>query len=242
MRLDARSIQAVDRAIRVAEDSARENQFLGYDDAWPAADAARDAEAAADAAWDAEAAARDARDAAAARAAEAAAGAARAARAARDAAWAAGDAPWDAARAAEAAAWVAGDAVGGAAGAAAQSDISKLSSLKLGDFPELGDPVDPSESGPLGPLWPGGIPELLKSIRDEEETSKRVEAPPSEAEPERLVLEAEVSEFADTEQVAGALADLCYALNAYHIAAAGNGLVIDDWHILVPKPTPVGTR
>jgi len=55
-------------------------------------------------------------------------------------------------------------------------------------------------------------------------------------------LEAEVDEFADTEEVADALANLCYALNAYHIAAGGNGLAIDEWRILVPKSRPVGAR
>ena len=48
--------------------------------------------------------------------------------------------------------------------------------------------------------------------------------------------------FADTKVVAGALADLRYALNAYRIAAGGNGRVINDWQIRVPKTILVGTR
>jgi hypothetical protein len=51
-----------------------------------------------------------------------------------------------------------------------------------------------------------------------------------------------VGEFAETEEVAEALANLCFALNAYHIAAGGSGLVIDDWEIRVPESIPVGTR
>jgi hypothetical protein len=33
-------------------------------------------------------------------------------------------------------------------------DLQKLLGLDLGSFPELGGPLDPSEAGPLGPLWP----------------------------------------------------------------------------------------
>ncbi len=37
---------------------------------------------------------------------------------------------------------------------AEQADYAKLLTLALGSFPESGVPVDPSESGPLGPVWP----------------------------------------------------------------------------------------
>lgn len=36
----------------------------------------------------------------------------------------------------------------------AAEDLRKLQGLKLGHYPEAGDPVDPSPDGPLGPLWP----------------------------------------------------------------------------------------
>ena len=39
--------------------------------------------------------------------------------------------------------------------AAARMDFSRLRGLGLGRFPEWGEPIDPSENGPLGPLWPG---------------------------------------------------------------------------------------
>jgi hypothetical protein len=38
--------------------------------------------------------------------------------------------------------------------AASRSDFSQLRGLGLGRFPEPGEPIDPSEDGPLGPLWP----------------------------------------------------------------------------------------
>jgi len=81
-----------------------------------------------------------ARAANAARAADVAAAAAAAAEAAEDTARAA----WDTGRA--------------AARAAARGDLQRLRALKLGRPRTLGQPIDPAEGGPLGPLWPGGAP------------------------------------------------------------------------------------
>ncbi len=41
----------------------------------------------------------------------------------------------------------------GRAAVAAKFDYNRLLQLKLGTFPEMGQPVDCTESGPLGPLW-----------------------------------------------------------------------------------------
>lgn len=41
--------------------------------------------------------------------------------------------------------------------AALRADYERLVSLGLGEFPKLGPAVDPSEAGPLGPLWPDGV-------------------------------------------------------------------------------------
>ena len=122
-------------------------------DAQNAADAARNAasatvartaepDKAVDAALDAANRAVDAED--AARAAAAAARTADAEDAAR--------AAFDAARAA--------DANGAAADAAdaARADFEQLTNLKLGKRSELGEPIDLSDNGPLGPLWPTGEP------------------------------------------------------------------------------------
>jgi hypothetical protein len=42
--------------------------------------------------------------------------------------------------------------------AALHTDLVKLLALAGGTSADLGPPVDPSESGPLGPLWPAGMP------------------------------------------------------------------------------------
>jgi hypothetical protein len=42
--------------------------------------------------------------------------------------------------------------------AALHTDLQKLLSLGHGTCEDLGPPVDPSEGGPLGPLWPAGTP------------------------------------------------------------------------------------
>jgi len=41
-----------------------------------------------------------------------------------------------------------------AARPAARREFDYLSKMELGDFPELGQTIDPSENGPLGPFWP----------------------------------------------------------------------------------------
>ncbi|MBV8267584.1 MAG: hypothetical protein JO252_14765 [Planctomycetaceae bacterium] len=124
----------------------------------------------ADAAADAAAARADAARADAARAdaeAAVAAKAAGAARAGAEAAWAdaadvaRADAAGAAAAWAAAAALVAGAAAAdeAAAWAAASSDLDRLIALKRGEPDTLGAPIDQSEAGPLGPLWPQGMPE-----------------------------------------------------------------------------------
>jgi hypothetical protein len=122
------------------------------------------------------------------------------------------------------------------------ADGKKLDDLSLGSYSELGSPVDPSEDGPFGLLWPSGAPAFLMPYLDDQGTAVPGGHGTSDSELERLHLEAEVDEFVDTEEVADALANLCYALNAYHIAAGGNGLAIDEWEVLVPKSIPVGAR
>jgi hypothetical protein len=89
------------------------------------------------------------------KAVRAAARAARAANAARAADIAAADAA--AAEATAEAAWDTGRA---ASRAAALDDLRRLVALDLGRPGTLGQPIDPAEGGPLGPLWPGGAPAL----------------------------------------------------------------------------------
>ena len=108
----------------------------------------------------ADAARADARAAAARAAAARAADAWTAARAAADAAAAAAAAADDwAAHTAAAAAWADAAAARAAARAAAASDLDRLIVLNPGAPDALGAPIDPSEAGPLGPLWPQGVPE-----------------------------------------------------------------------------------
>jgi len=49
----------------------------------------------------------------------------------------------------------------GSTATAVKIDYEKLLRLHHVAFPEIDDPIDPSESGPLGPLWPDGKPEWL---------------------------------------------------------------------------------
>jgi hypothetical protein len=51
--------------------------------------------------------------------------------------------------------------------AAARADYDRLRELNLGVYPELGQPIDPMENGPLGPLWPKGPPEWFAQLTNE---------------------------------------------------------------------------
>ena len=45
--------------------------------------------------------------------------------------------------------------------AAILADYEKLRGLSAGSLYDMGDPVDPSEKGPLGPLWTQGVPQAF---------------------------------------------------------------------------------
>jgi hypothetical protein len=171
---DTKAVGAAEAAARAAGEEAEAAARAAGEEAGAAA---RAESAAARAAGAAEAAAR-----AAARAAEATGAlTAAAATLAGDAgpidqvALAAAQAAAEAAEAAGAAAWAAWGASWGtvgavgaaveaveAAGAAAVSDFNGLLALNLGQPLTLGQPIDPSETGPLGPLWPDGSPDWYR--------------------------------------------------------------------------------
>jgi hypothetical protein len=45
----------------------------------------------------------------------------------------------------------------------AGSDFRRLEKGQNGRYPELGTPVDPGETGPLGTLWPAGAPDWFRA-------------------------------------------------------------------------------
>ena len=73
----------------------------------------------------------------------------------------------EAADGAQAAARAADHASAGAqaAEAAARADFDRLLTLNQGTYPELGQPIDPTENGPLGPLWPEEPPEWFAAVK-----------------------------------------------------------------------------
>lgn len=52
----------------------------------------------------------------------------------------------------------------GAAEAAARADFDRLLNLNQGTYPKLGQPFDPTENGPLGPLWPEEPPKWFAAV------------------------------------------------------------------------------
>jgi len=69
--------------------------------------------------------------------------------------------------AAEAAARAADHASGGASAleAAARADFDRLSNLNQGTYPGLGQPIDATKHGPLGPLWPEEPPRWFAAVK-----------------------------------------------------------------------------
>jgi hypothetical protein len=238
--------EAVDKAISAARYYAADQVFAGIirsafaagDDAAAAADSAAGAAIAGD---DAAAAADSAR--AAAAAARAAATAAAADRATVSSARMAADS------AALSVAWIAHPPNMTPAEtdrdartcAAARADFHRLLDLDLGRFPEPGNPVDPSESGPLGPLWPDGAPEWY--VRATEPVVVKVDTD-SAAASESLAVEVhresplslyfDLSEFAAPE-----IAEMIGLLSDLYAEVGGDRLVIEGMTLLDPAELPV---
>ncbi len=165
----------------------------------------------------------------AARAADAARAAARAAVYAGRAAFGARAA--DAARAAARAADAAPPRVLGPFIRAVRADVDLLREAAARENWTAKTPVPPEF---FGPLWPDGEPEGWPPRPQQGSTEKH-----SLASQSRLVIRAEIGGFTPEEEAAEQLARLVRALNAYHIAAGGSGLVIDDWQMLSRQPEEV---
>jgi hypothetical protein len=104
-----------------------------------------------------------------------------------------------------------------AARVAARVDFISLLDICGGKFPDLGNRVDPSEKGPLGPLWRNDVPERFKSPGDP--SIDRIAAP--------INLYFDLAEFRDDEIVSilGRLSDLYRSIG-------GDALVIEGTETL----------
>jgi hypothetical protein len=110
------------------------------------------------------------------------------------------------------------------AAAAAHIDFEHLLSLKSGRPGTLGPFIDPSEQGPLGPLWPAGEPEWLRQPDGPKAPIQAVEpdAPP-------IMFYFDTVEF-DDEEIACILGHLS---NLYR-SIGGDALVIERTETLDP--------
>jgi hypothetical protein len=132
----------------------------------------------------------------------------------------------DAADAADAASLIVASIADSAQAQAARADFIHLLGLGLGLSQEFGQPIDPSESGPLGPLWPKGEPEWFRPPGE----------PPKIADAAPIKLYFDLAEFSDDEIVSilGRLSDLYRSIG-------GDVLVIEGTETLDPASvlTPV---
>lgn len=96
---------------------------------------------------------------------------------------------------------------------AAVLDLFRLQGLRLGDYPEFGDIVDPSESGPLGVLWREGEPQFHQSLAVKYDTIDRQLAP--------LTLYFDPAIYSPTQ-----IAEILHLLSELYRSVSGGRLVI----------------
>jgi hypothetical protein len=88
----------------------------------------------------------------------------------------------------------------------------------------------------FGPVWPECEPPGWPSTAARPMRQKTAQPASKE---ERLVVQASVHVPVDDEMLVDGITELYQALNRYHILCGGTGLTIDDWQILVPSGTRV---
>ncbi|MBP0022309.1 MAG: pentapeptide repeat-containing protein [Cyanobacteria bacterium SBLK] len=90
-------------------------------------------------------------------------------------------------------------------------------------------PVDPSKN-----YEDGEFARIARSLRFNKKSD----------EDKKLILHIDIEDSSNdlTDAIAWELANLCKALNAYHIACGGNGLTIDDWNAFVSVREFVGGK
>jgi hypothetical protein len=112
-----------------------------------------------------------------------------------------------------------------AALAAYDADLDRLAALNLGQPGTLGSAIDPSEEGPLGPLWPNGAPDWYLNP-----TKPGMEDQPEESTAPPITFYFDTAEFSDRE-----IADILVRLSDLYRAIGGDALVIDRTETLDPS-------
>jgi hypothetical protein len=118
--------------------------------------------------------------------------------------------------------------------AAASSDLDRLIASNLGKPDTLGATIDPSESGPLGPLWPQGEPEWYTKAATGTVTPR--EEPSGDAE---LVVEIDVPEGLSDDEVLAVIKRLSLEADDLHRALGGHGLKVKRLEVYQGTPAPV---
>jgi hypothetical protein len=115
------------------------------------------------------------------------------------------------------------------AGDAAYTDYENLLALRLSKFPDLGQAIDPSESGPLGPLWPDGAPKWFARNFGS-----------GTGENGELVVEIEVPDGVSDDEVLSAVERISLAADDLHRSLGGHGLRVKRLEITQEAGVPVG--
>jgi hypothetical protein len=125
----------------------------------------------------------------------------------------------------------------GATSAALLADLNRLLAMNLGKPGSLGQPIDPSESGPLGKLWPDGEPDWYRNPPTESIEVKSTPKPTGDSE---LVIEIEVPEDASDEEILALAGKLVLEADDLHRTLGGHGLMVDRLEVYEGVLEPTG--
>ena len=136
--------------------------------------------------------------------------------------------------------------------------LPRFSTLSIIQQGELGGPIDLSESGPLGPLWPDGEPDWYKEAVEAEGTSvENIEISGAAkavgtakgtvkineegtSENQELVMEIDIPDgVSDSDAIEGAK-ELALKADNYHRSQGGRGLEVSDLEIFEEAAKPAG--
>jgi hypothetical protein len=110
---------------------------------------------------------------------------------------------------------------------AAAEDTARLRGISHEGPDQLGEPVDPSESGPLGSLWPQGAPAWWRNQNEAGDCAQSAD------DTHELVIEIDVPDDYSDRAILEAAREVALLADESHRAQGGHGLKIDRLEIPV---------
>jgi len=109
----------------------------------------------------------------------------------------------------------------------------------LGQPGTFGSPVDPSEAGPLGPLWPDGEPGGLAKYANRPAEEKSGGTSDESGGGAELVMEIDVPEGVTDDEVLAVIGRLTLGADRLHRDLGGHGLKVKSLEVFEGVAAPV---